>query len=56
MNGVNSHKRCVGNCQSPPTTTTGVFWQEMTSPPFRNTAAGDETEDNFAVCFANGGV
>ena len=56
VNGVNSHKRCVGNCQSPPTTTTGVFWQEMTSPPFRNTAAGDETEDNFQVCFANGGV
>jgi len=56
VNGINSHKRCVGNCQSPPTTTTGVFWQEMTSPPFRNTAAADETEDNFAVCFANGGV
>lgn len=57
VNGVNSHKRCSGNCSSPPTTTTGVFWQEMSSPPFRNTANdNDESEDNFAVCFNNGGV
>jgi V8-like Glu-specific endopeptidase len=34
VNGVNSHKRCVTSCQSPPTATNGVFWQEMTSPPF----------------------
>lgn len=56
VNGVNSHKRCVANCNSPPTTTAGVFWQEMTSPPFMNTAAADETEDIIAVCFANGGT
>jgi hypothetical protein len=54
--GVNSHKRCVGDCSSPPTTTTGVFWQEMSSPPFLNTAAPDESEDILAVCFANGGT
>jgi hypothetical protein len=34
----------------------GVFWQEMTSPPFRNTAAGDESEDILQVCFNSGGV
>ena len=56
INGVNSHKRCVGDCRNPPTTTTGVFWQEMTSPPFMNTTAADETEDILAVCFANGGT
>lgn len=36
VNGVNSHKRCLVNCSSPPTATQGVFWQEMTSPPFLN--------------------
>jgi V8-like Glu-specific endopeptidase len=56
VNGVNSHKRCVGNCNSPPTTTTGVFWQEMTSPPFMNTAAADESEDIVQVCFNSGGA
>lgn len=55
VNGVNSHKRCVGNCNSPPTNVSGVFWQEMTSPPFMNTAAVGETEDVIASCFANGG-
>ena len=56
VNGVNSHKRCLSNCNTPPTTTSGVFWQEMTSPPFRNTTAGDESEDIIKVCFNNGGV
>jgi V8-like Glu-specific endopeptidase len=56
VNGVNSHKRCVGNCNSPPTAVAGVFWQEMTSPPFRNTATTDESEDILAVCFNNGGT
>jgi V8-like Glu-specific endopeptidase len=56
VNGVNSHKRCVANCNSPPTSTSGVFWQEMTSPPFMNTAAGGETEDVIASCLANGGT
>ena len=56
VNGVNSHKRCSVNCSSPPTDTTGVFWQEMTSPPFMNTAAADESEDILAVCFGAGGA
>jgi V8-like Glu-specific endopeptidase len=54
VNGVNSHKRCLVNCSTPPTTTNGVFWQEMTSPPFRNTTTdNDESEDVIALCFAN---
>lgn len=54
LNGVNSHKRCIGNCNTPPTTTTGVFWQEMSSPPFAATT-GDagESEDVFASCLAH---
>lgn len=56
VNGVNSHKRCVGNCNSPPTLVAGVFWQEMTSPPFMNTAAADESEDILQVCFNAGGA
>jgi hypothetical protein len=53
INGVNSHKRCASGCFTPPTAVAGTFWQEMTSPPFRSTAAGDESEDVFAVCFAH---
>ena len=53
-NGVNSHKRCLVNCNTPPTDTNGVFWQEMTSPPFRNTTDdNDESEDVIALCFAH---
>lgn len=52
--GINSHKRCeAGDCSSPPTTTSGIYWQEMTSPPFANTAAGGESEDVFAGCLAH---
>ncbi len=53
VNGVNSHKRCLVNCDSPPTTTNGVFWQEMTSPPFRNTTAAGESEDVIGVCLSH---
>ncbi|MGH9380107.1 MAG: trypsin-like serine peptidase [Thermoanaerobaculia bacterium] len=53
INGVNSHKRCIVNCGSPPTPTTGVFWQEMTSPSFRNTEANGESEDIFGLCFGH---
>ncbi len=56
VNGVNSHKRCRTTCQSPPTATNGVFWQEMSSPPFRRTNAGDESEDIVSVCFDVGGT
>ncbi len=42
VNGVNSHKRCAGSCFTPPTTTSGTFWQEMTSPPFEDTADGGD--------------
>lgn len=55
INGVNSHKRCAGGtCMSPPTTTAGVFWQEMGSSAFRSTAGdGGESEDVFALCLAH---
>jgi V8-like Glu-specific endopeptidase len=53
VNGINSHKRCVTDCGTP-TTTSGVFWQEMTSPPFRNTTGDiNESEDVIGVCLAN---
>jgi hypothetical protein len=53
INGVNSHKRCSVHCGSPPNATQGLFWQEMTSPQFRNDGTGD-SEDVFAVCLAHG--
>jgi V8-like Glu-specific endopeptidase len=54
VNGVNSHKRCLVNCNTPPTTTNGVFWQEMTSPPFRSTVADNgESEDVIGLCLAH---
>jgi hypothetical protein len=54
INGVNSHKRCAGNCMSPPNATTGIFWQEMTSPPFRSDVNDNQdSEDIFALCQAH---
>lgn len=55
VNGVNSHKRCSVNCNSPPTTTTGVFWDEMSSPRFTETGGADinDSEAVFGRCFAN---
>jgi V8-like Glu-specific endopeptidase len=55
VNGVNSHKRCATNCNSPPTTTTGIFWDEMSSPRFTSTGGADinDSEAVFARCFAN---
>lgn len=52
INGINSHKRCSNaGCA------TGMFSQEMGSPPFRNTTADpNESEDVFAKCFNNGGT
>ena len=52
-NGVNSHKRCLGICFTPPTTTSGTFWQEMTSPPFLKTSAINDSEDVIAICLAH---
>lgn len=48
VNGVNSHWRCRIDCRYPPTTTNGRYWQEMNSPPFRNTSASDKSEDIFS--------
>lgn len=49
LNGFNSHKRCAGNCGA------GLYSQEMGSPQLLNTADGNEFEDIFALCAANGG-
>lgn len=55
INGVNSHKRCLVNCSSPPIATQGIYWQEMTSPRFRDSATDDaDSEDIFAACLAHG--
>lgn len=54
VNGVNSHKRCLINCNSPPLAGSGVFWNEMSSPRFTSTAADNsDSEDVFAGCFAD---
>ena len=50
LNGINSHKRCINGCGTPPTPTAGVFWQEMGSPQFRATAAGAEAKDLYDIC------
>ena len=51
INGINSHKRCLVNCGSPPSSTAGLFWQEMSSPPFwSNGDANNDSEDVFALC------
>jgi hypothetical protein len=56
LNGVNSYRRCRTDCRRPPTATAGIFWQEMSSPPFRATEDGDEADDIINVCFNNGGT
>jgi hypothetical protein len=54
INGVNSHKRCTVNCNNPPTAGAGVFWQEMTSPPFLSTVAADgDSEEVFNNCLGH---
>lgn len=54
INGVNSHKRCIVNCNNPPSAGAGVFWQEVTSPPFLSTPAADaDSEEIFATCLAH---
>lgn len=55
LNGVNSHKSCLFTCQSPPTASQGVFWQEMTSPTFRSSGSDNaDSEDIFAACLSHG--
>ena len=51
INGVNSHKRCLVDCRTPPIATAGVFWGEMSSPPFTNATQGSESV--FTTCGSN---
>lgn len=51
LNGVNSHKRCIVDCSSPPSSTQGIFWQEMGSPPFFSSSTdSQDTFDVIGVC------
>jgi hypothetical protein len=53
LNGVNSTKRCRTSCLRPPTSSEGVFWQEVGSPPFLSTSAAGESEDILGTCLAH---
>ena len=55
VNGVNSHKRCLGSCTSPPTAGGGIFWNEMSSPRFTSgvDASGSEEVFNSSSCFGH---
>lgn len=56
VNGLNSHKRCLGACTTPPSAGQGIFWDEMGSPDF--TSSGSDPRDVLDVyngCIANGG-
>lgn len=56
VTGVNSAKRCATNCNRPPTTTTGVFWQELSSSQFVDDANDpNDVTDVVAACRAAGG-
>lgn len=54
INGVNSHKRCLVNCSTPPSATAGVYWQEMGSPPFTSSGIdNNDSEDIFGECLSH---
>jgi hypothetical protein len=55
-NGLNSHKRCMSSCFTPPNAGGGIYWAEMGSPDFTS-SGGDPRDvlDIFATCAANGG-
>ncbi|MEP0774766.1 MAG: hypothetical protein HRF46_10445 [Acidobacteriota bacterium] len=51
LNGVNSHKRCKTACGTPPSSSSGTYWQEMGSPPFTSSGSdSQDSEDIFASC------
>lgn len=56
VNGLNSHKRCMSSCFTPPNAGGGIFWAEMGSPDFTS-SGGDSRDvlDIFALCTAQGG-
>jgi hypothetical protein len=52
--GLNSHRRCLVNCSSPPSSTQGIFWQEMGSPVFTSNGSDPgDSEDVFATCLSH---
>jgi hypothetical protein len=54
LNGVNSHRRCrPPSCESPPTATKGIFWEEMGSPVFRDSSTDtQDAYDIFMTCMS----
>jgi hypothetical protein len=57
FNGLNSHKRCLNACTTPPTNTQGIFWDEQGSPDITGNIATDNNDflDVLNLCLANGG-
>jgi hypothetical protein len=54
LNGVNSHKRCLNFCGTPPSSSGGTFWQEMGSPPFTSSSTdNNDSEDVFGICLSH---
>ncbi len=54
INGVNSHKRCKTWCGTPPSASSGTYWQEMGSPPFTSSGSdANDSEDVFALCLSH---
>lgn len=52
--GLNSHRRRLVNLTSPPTSTHGVFWQEMGSPVFTSNGSDPgDSDDVFASCLSH---
>ena len=56
VHGINSHKRCMTACTTPPTATQGVFTNEMGSPMFEmNSGDEGDVESVYQWCVTNGG-
>lgn len=55
-NGLNSHKRCLSSCFTPPTSSAGTFWAEMGSPDFTSSDSDNrDVLDILTLCGNNGG-
>lgn len=50
INGLNSHSRCRSNCNTPPTATSGVFWQEIGSPQFLDGSDPQDFKSLYDAC------
>jgi V8-like Glu-specific endopeptidase len=54
INGVNSHRRCKVNCNTPPSASAGAYCQEMGSPQFTwSNSDNQDVHDVFDACAAH---